>query len=78
MNKTCKLEVGTRNDFILHIDDVLATELPPAPAITKENLPPVCRSEIHEFIGETVTCVTWTIFLFGVLVPFTAEHNKRI
>ena len=64
--------------YILHINDVLATELPPAPAITKDNLPPVCRSEVYEFIGETVTRLTWTLFLFGVCAPFTAEFNKRM
>ena len=76
---TCKLADGVRgNEYILHLDDIDATELPSAPVITKDNLPPVCRSEVHEFIGETVTHLTWTLFLFGVRIPFTAEFNKRM
>ena len=37
----------------------------------------MCRSEVLEFIGETITRVTWLIFLYGVNVPFTAEFNRR-
>ena len=33
---------------------------------------------MHEFIGETVTRITWTLFLSGVCTPFTAEFNKRM
>ena len=65
-------------EYVLHLDDELATELPEAPPITKDNLPPVCRSEVLEFIGETITRVTWTLFLSGVKVLFTAEHNRRM
>ena len=48
---TCKLawEGDHYGEYILHINDTLATELPPAPAITKDNLPPVCRSDVYEF-----------------------------
>lgn len=56
---------------------MLVTELPPAPPITKDNLPPVCRSEPYEYMGETITRLTWTLFLFGVCTPFTAEFNRR-
>ena len=38
----------------------------------------MCRSEVHEFIGETITRLTWTLFLFGICTPFTAEFNKRM
>lgn len=65
-------------EYILHLDDVEATELPLAPPITKANLPPVCRSDVHEFIGETITRLTWTLFLSGVRASFTAEFNKRM
>ena len=75
----CKLTSSKDEyEYILYLDDVLATELPPAPPITKENLPPVCRSDVHEFCGETVTRLTWILFLFGVCTPFTAEFNKRM
>ena len=47
---TCKLAYNDeKEEYILHIDDTLATELPPAPATTKDNLPPVCRSDVYEF-----------------------------
>ena len=81
---TCKLAYNNagnkpiEGEYILHLDDILVTELPPAHAMTKKNIPPVCRSEVHEFIGETVTRLTWTLFLFGVCTPFTAEFNKRM
>ena len=76
----CKLayRLTTFGEYILHLDDVLATELPQAPPITKTNLPPVCRSDVHEFIGETVTRITWILFLSGIRFPFTAEFNKRM
>ena len=59
------------------MDDVLASELPLAPPIKKENLDPVCRSEVLEHIGETITRVDWLVFLRGVSTTFAAEHNKR-
>ena len=62
----------------MYFDDVLATELPLAPLIKKENLAPVCRSEILEHLGETITRITWLLFLFGVRVSFTAEYNRRM
>ena len=62
---------------MLYIDDVLATELPPAWSIRKEDLNDVYRSDIHEFIGESLTRVTWLLFLFGKPVPFTAEYERR-
>ena len=79
----CKLSyVGecSRTDvgYILYLDDVLATELPLAPTIAKENLNTVYRSEELEFIGETITRVTWIVFLFGLRATFTAEHSKRM
>ena len=45
--------------YTLYLDEVLVTELPEAPAITKQNLDSVYRSDVHEFIGEVVTRVTW-------------------
>lgn len=33
---------------------------------------------MHEFIGETVTRLTWTLFFSGVRKPFTAEYNRRM
>lgn len=65
-------------EYILHFDDILVDDLPPAPPITKANLPSVCRSDVHEFIGETLTRITWTLFLYGVCTPFTAEFNRRM
>ena len=59
------------------IEDVLATDLPQAPPIKKENLDPVCRSEVLEYIGETITRVDWLLFLRGLRITFTAEHNRR-
>ena len=73
----CKLAFNYP-DYILHLGDILATELPPAPPIKKENLPPVCRSDVLEFMGETVARLTWILFLFGVRFTFTAEFNRRM
>ena len=42
-----------------------------------ENLDPVCRSEVLEYIGETITRVDWLLFLRGLRITFSAEHNKR-
>ena len=56
---------------------MLVTELPEPWFITKENLDAVYRSEVHEFIGNSLTRVTWHLFLFGKAVPFTAEYEKR-
>ena len=63
--------------YSLTIEDVPATDLPPAPPIKKENLDQVCRSEVLEHIGETITRVDWPLFLRGVRTTFAAEHNKR-
>ena len=60
------------------IEGELATELAPAPPIKRENLPPVCRSEVLEHIGETITRVDWLLFLKGLRTPFSAEFNRRM
>ena len=66
-----------RGDYILTIEDVLATDLALAPPIEKENLDPVCRSEVLEYNGETITRVDWLLFVRGLRTTFSAEHNKR-
>ena len=68
--------IGDR-EYILHVDDVLVTELPKAPPIKKENLPKVCRSEITEFLGESKTRKSWLLFLQGTPNVFAIEHDKR-
>ena len=64
-------------DYILTIEEVLASELRQAPPIKKESLDPVCRSEVLEYIGETITRVNWLLFVRGLRTTFAAEHNKR-
>ena len=76
----CKLaykEWRDKDEYILHVDDVLATELPKATPIKKQNLPEVCRSEITEFLGESKTRKSWLLFLRGVANVFAIEHDKR-
>ena len=64
-------------EHILHVDDVLVTELPKAPPMKKENLPEVCRSEITEYLGESKTRKSWILILRGVANVFAIEHDKR-
>ena len=75
--KTGGLRENPDGDYILTIKDVLATKLPLAPPIKKENLAPVCRSEVLEYIGEIITRVDWLLFVRGLRTTFSAEHNKR-
>ena len=63
--------------YSLHINDVLVTELPEAPPITKENIPEVCRSEITKWAGESRTRKTWMLFIRGEREVITIEHEKR-
>ena len=39
----CKLKLNVKEEqYLLWINEALVTELPPAPPIKKENIPPVC------------------------------------
>jgi len=76
-NKTGENIFGPYGDYMLTIEEVLANEMPPAPAIKRENLDPVCRSEVLEYEGETLTRVDWLLFLIGLPTTFTAEYNRR-
>ena len=64
-------------NYILHLNDVLVTDLSKAPPIKKDNLPPVCRSTILEHITETLTRVTINLFFAGELAPLECELNRR-
>ena len=59
------------------IDGTLATDLPPAPPIAKEDIPVVCQSDNYEYKGEVTTRITYNVFVEGTLSQIVAEHNRR-
>ena len=69
---------GYSGNWTLFLDDIDATKLPSAPPLGKDNIDPVCRSEVIEFNGETITRKTWLLFIKGLRVPFEAEFNRRM
>ena len=87
MKKTCKLtyeqksgeeELGEVNgEYVLYIGDMLATELPTAPPIILSDSSSVLKSESYEYISETMTRMTWLVYLRGEKVSFVAEYNWR-
>ena len=63
--------------YYLYINEKLVTDLPPAPPISKSDIPPVCQSENYIYNGEVTTRVTYNVFVKGILHQIVAEHNRR-
>ena len=59
------------------VDDILVTDLPPAPPIAKEDIPVVCQSEKFEYKSEVITRTTFNVFVEGILSQIVADHNRR-
>ena len=55
----------------------MATELPKAPLIEKENIPILCQSENFVFNSEVTSRITYNVFIKGLLSQILAEHNRR-
>ena len=76
----CKLSYNgdwRQGKYLLSINEVLVSELPPAPPIKKDNIPLVCQSDNHVFLGDVTKRVTFQLFIEGLLHQFIAEHNCR-
>ena len=65
-------------EYVLTIEDVLASDLSKATPITMENIPDVCRSDVLAFKGKTITRVSWILFLKGSRISLTAVYNERL
>ena len=81
-DRKCKLamdceEKGLFKKYLLWIDETLVSDLPPAPAIAKENITVVCQSENFVYMSEVIIRITYNVFVKGELSQIVAEHNRR-
>ena len=53
--------------YLLWINGILATDLPAAPLLKKENIPVVCQSDNLVFSGVVMKRVTFQLFIDGLL-----------